>query len=304
MARGITRVAKRGENAKTTADKNLSFSSEWKTPKIFMQTSSNWTNTIGYVPNFMGFRQLNNSVPATFLSPYNSYYKNGGFNTGDYCHSLPSYMGDSIAWDGITLDENGNLLVSPFYDYYASTWEDENAFALLMLDPIDGSPPSTYDLGSGGLYILAKEGDAKTNFPTRNSVDSRFDTFKIAKTGTLVMNVPAETIIAGSGDSIYTEVVEHKLGYPPVYLPEAGIGMRLDLTESFIVNDILGLGNSYDSDPILDVYVNSDNLIMRYRRQDYIYMDTEYNALTITLYYTIFYNEIGEEFNLLNDTYK
>jgi hypothetical protein len=312
MNNPILKVARPGLSALSADDKDLAFSSDWATPKIFMQTNSNWTNTLGYVPSFLGFRQLNSDVPTTFLSPFNSYYKNGGFTTSHYCHSVPSYMGDQIGSTGITFNYANNLLVSPFYDAYTGSWEDEDAFALLMLEPIDGTIPTSYTLAGGEVALIVGDGgDARTNFPSENAIDSRFDTFKIFQTGTLTMSLSSETINVGDGDSVYTESVEHNLGYPPVYLPEAGVGMRprtqttsgLGASSSFVVNDILGLGDAWEEEPILDVYVDSTHLYMRYRRQEQ-FSSTSYNAMTITLYYTIFYNEIGESFNYLNEDYQ
>jgi len=136
-------------------------------------------------------------------------------------------------------------------------------------------------------------------------MDSRFDSLKIFKTGTLELNVPEKTFGISEAHQIYTAEVEHNLEYAPVFLPEAGVGWSLDSTledSSFIVNDNLGrIPADYagvNASPVLDVYVDSQKLYMRLWRFAYDWSTRHYNAVTITLYYTIFYNEIGEEFDL------
>jgi hypothetical protein len=94
---------------------------------------------------------------------------------------------------------------------------------------------------------------------------------------------------------------------PSVYLPEAGVGWSLDYYNpgfgSFVLNDYLGFEQGCYGDVIVDVYVDSDNLYLRYTRNPSSSGDA-YPSATVTMYYTIFYNEIGEEFNFLNNDYK
>lgn len=282
MARGIMKTARSGISAKTGADKDLSFSSDWKTPKIFLQTNQNWTNTLNYIPSFMSFRQLN----AT-----------------DFAHDL-LFSDDTDPFQGAYLDADGDLHIN-------KRSGDTDMWSLLYLDPISGTPPLEYSLGKGGMILLANEGNAKTNFPTQNSVDTRFDTFKIFDADTLQLDMPDETISAGTSKR-YTATVHHNLGYPPVYLPEAGMNWPMGYSgiggNSFVVNDMLGfLGNPltiYSDYYNLDVYVDSEYLYMEYTRSADGVGDEHFNACSVTMYYTIFYNQIGEEFNFLNNDYK
>jgi len=300
----ITKIARKGFDARYCADKDLSFSSEWKSPKIFKQTSKNWTNILGYLPSFMGFRQLNSSVPFTALNNYE--YISGGFDTNCFTHdnpaliSYPDFMGVSI------FDQD--VILSPYYGYtWGTDWYDENLFALLFLDPLFGTPPTTYPLRSGGVYLLGKgDVDVRTSFPYDNAMDSRFDTLKIFKTGTLELKAPAKTFAVSEAYQTYTAEIEHNLGYAPVFLPEAGVGWALDSSlddDSFIVNDNLGrLPADYagiNSAPILDVWVDDTKLYMRLWRFANDWSTRAYSEITITLYYTIFYNKINEEFDLL-----
>ena len=300
----ITKVARNGFDARYCDDKDLAFSSEWKTPKIFKQTSESWENTLGYIPAFMGFRQLNSSVPFTALNNFE--YISGGFDTTCFTHANPSLM-EFPSSDGVTFFSDGNLSIVPFSGYsWGTNWADEKAFALLFLDPIYGNSPTTYPLKSGGVYLLGKgDVDVRTAFPSDNSMDSRFDSLKIFKTGKLELKVYEETFGISEAYHVYTAEFEHNLGYAPVYLPEAGVGWALDSSledDSFIVNDNLGkLPAGYagiNSAPVLDVYVDSDKLYLRLWRFANDWSTRHYDEVTITLYYTIFYNEIGEEFDL------
>jgi len=278
----ITKVARNGFDARTADDKDLSFSSEWKTPKIFIQTSSLWTNTIGYPPSFMSFRQINST---------------------DFTHdSLIDF--DTDATKGTYVNYQGDIVVN-------KRSGDVNMFAIGWLEPLEGTPPENYSLEEGGVFLLGSgDVEVRTAFPTDNSVDTRFDTFKIFKTGTLELNLPQETLFIGAADRVYTATVEHDLGYPPVYLPMATVGWDLGDSgvagSSFVVNDVLGylLDYGLSGRAILDVYVDSEKLYMTCTRKSNDFYDVNFNAVTITMYYTIFYNEIGEEFNLLNDEYK
>ncbi len=308
MSKPIVRVARKGHNAITASDVNLSFSSEWKTPKIFKQTSSNWTNTLGYIPSFMGFRRLNSTVPIGEPGIWGGNGGAGEFGTKDYTHSLPALQG-AVGTNGITFI-NDNLSIIPYSGYWGDyEWEDESGHALLILDPLNGEIPESYTLGAGGVFLLGSGGvEVRTDFPYNNSVDTRFDTFKIFKTGTLVLSLPAETILADADPVSHETSLTHDLGYPPVYLPSTGVGWNIsDATYplNFVLNDYLGKMYSgafgKDEEPLLSVWVDSEKLYMKvYRFSRSFGADRNYSARELTMYYTIFYNEIGEEFNMLD----
>jgi len=273
----ILKVARPGYDIRTATDANLAFSSNRETPKIFMQTSSSWTNTLGYVPSLMSFRKL---------------------NTTNYTHDLQNISSDTDPLQGAYLDENGNLSVS-------KRTGDVSMYSILYFSPLDKDIPIAYKRKRTPRILIAKKGFTTDTSPANMQIDSEFDTFKIFKTGTLSIVAPAETVPAGSVNKVHTATVNHDLGYPPVYLPMASVGWRLDdplvNNVSFIVNDYIGLPNNpYLSSDMLDVYVDSSNLYMKLTRFANEFFDRTFlSEITITMYYTIFYNEIGEEFNLL-----
>ena len=250
--------------------------------------SASWVNPLGYIPSFLAFRRLGADTPDIGYDV---------FTGEEYTYSLIATKPDPFDL-GVTFITD-DLSIIPFEG-------DDGAYALLFLDPLEGDPPTTYPLGKGGVYLLgAGDVDVKTAFPYFNSMDSRFDSFKIFKTGTLVLNLPEEVVPTNADSVVHTAVIEHNLGYPPVFLPEATVGWGINIEEDFILNDNLGsIGAPYtigiDGEPHIDVFVDSENLYLRYTRPSYSFMDKEYGAGSITMYYTIFYNEIGEEFDFLD----
>ncbi len=274
----ILKVARSGYDIGEADNKDLAFSSENETPKIFLQTRVGWTNTIGFVPSLLTFRKLNST---------------------DYTHDLQNISSDTDPFQGAYLDENGNLSIT-------KRTGDSDMYSILFFNVLDGTPPSTFEGGAGVKLLISKEKHSVTSSPANLAIDSRFDTFKIYKTGTLSITAPSETITAGSSDKIHTATFNHNLGYPPVYLPMASTGWRLDdplvNNVSFIVNDYIGLPNNpYLSSDMLDVYVDSSNLYMKLTRFSDPFNDRTFlSDITITMYYTIFYNDISEEFNLLS----
>lgn len=270
------KVARPNYDIATSEDKDLSFCSARETPKIFLQTKSNWTNTTGIVPSYLAFRKL---------------------NTTDFTHDL-RLTSDTDPYQGAWLNSSGDLGIT-------KRAGDTDMYAILFFDTLDGTPPNTFTDIKRAKFLIANEGVVVTAHPTQLAIDSRFDTFKIFKTGTLVVSAGAETILMGGADKTYTATVVHGLGYPPVYLPAASTGWDLNESDahnkSFTVNDYIGYYNGFPGQTsYLDVYVDSDKLYMKLIRKGSPYGDNTFSNISITMYYTIFYNEIGEEFNLLN----
>lgn len=303
MSKAIMKIAKLGEDIRYTTDKNLSFSSEIETPKIFMQTASDYDLTVlGYIPSFMGFRQLSSTIITRTSS---ATYIASGFDSGDYTFSISSTAGDSPSWGGVTIAETltgFELYVGGYSGYFfGHSWADTGGRAIVFFDSNSTETPTALSLENTPAILLASQGHSVSDHPLDLNIDSRFDTFKIYKTGTLELSLGAETVTTGNTSSS-TAVYAHNLGYPPVYLPEAGVDWNIGnaygvVANPFIVNDNLGdrAYMSYPSGHILDVWVDNTNLNMRVTRTE-----GEYTALTIRMYYTIFYNDISEEFNLLS----
>jgi hypothetical protein len=277
MSNPIIKVARPGYDVTAASAKDLSFSSEWETPKIFMQTQSSWTNTLGYIPSYFSFRKL---------------------NTTDYCHDMLLNI-DTDPYQGSYINLDGNLVVN-------TRSGDSGSSVILYFNSLNQTPPLTISNSTKPSLIVAKDGYDTSTFPTNSSLDSRFDTFKIKNTGTLTLTMSGETILAGGSNKTYSTNYQHSLGYPPMYLPIVGSGWNLGVgfidDVSFVVNDYIGYvgaGGGYTGISELNVYVDSDKLYMDYVRLANEFVDTNFSAVTVTMYYTLFYNDISEEFNLL-----
>lgn len=168
---------------------------------------------------------------------------------------------------------------------------------VLFSDALGGESTSTV---SGSGVVVTPDGKLKKS---GLSVYSGFDTFKIAKTGTITLEVPQEEL--GTDDfpeSEYTESLSHGIGYRPMYFPFVRSLGILDIAGSFNVNDWLGSPSYFDgSGGNLWEYVNinttNDLLVMSVSRGNYATGSRVFPARTITLYYTLFYNKIDEDFN-------
>jgi len=168
-----------------------------------------------------------------------------------------------------------------------------------------------------GIKVSKRGVDVETATPKQLIFSSQFDTMKIRKTGTLTLNLPGETF----GGEPYTEFYRiheatymHNLGYIPIFLPRVTemvsyLGEEVShYRKSFIVNDleekdipIYGYGLVVGE--YVSVIMKSDRLILRVVRENYSYepLDVFFAGRKATLYYTIFYNKINEELDLISD---
>ncbi len=292
----ITEVARPGYVLPPISQTNLSFSSEWKTPKVLKQTTTDYFNIIdqvGYIPKYLGFRGLGPDTIA--VDPWNSYIA-GGYSVGDftYCDLFKiNYEG----FGGVMVYEGGDVENVPLSGYNFQEWSDNSSSILFFAEALDGTPPivNTSTQTASPVLLVGDTGvnDVLRVHPSNNIVDSRLDTLKIFRTGTLTLSVPSDASV--SGEKQYSTYIKHNLGYAPIYMPEASVGWVLSssIPANFVVNDYMGFSQGPTSRPgVLDVYTDSTKLYLRYRRF------AAEGARTITMYYTIFYNQIGEELDL------
>ncbi len=168
-------------------------------------------------------------------------------------------------------------------------------------------------------FKVSKEGvSVKTASNKELLVSSQFDTLKIFRTGTLSVVYPEETL-AAMGSSTRTATVNHNLGYYPLVTPfvrqEAAYTDNQDYPPSFpgkagayIVNDladeVIPAGSSWGPGLTAEfcyLEVTTTQLILRLRRFNYDILGDSLKFMQSipTLYYTIYYNKINEEFSLL-----
>lgn len=217
MSNPIIKVARANYDLTDATPENLAFSSEWESPKICVQTDSNWDNTLGYIPAFLSFRKLNST---------------------DYCHETFDNAGDIDNDRGAYFNSSGDLTIN-------TRSGDSGMTVIIFLDQISGTVSGTITPKDNlPKIVLAKENYSISDHPVYHSVNSQYDSMKIYKTGTLELSMNAETIPAGAANRIYTSEYEHGLGYPPVYFPVVGKDWHLRYSalsnDSFIVNDYVG----------------------------------------------------------------
>jgi hypothetical protein len=159
---------------------------------------------------------------------------------------------------------------------------------------------------------VSKDGfDVQTCANKDLEISSQFDTFKVFKTGTLTLSLPQETL-ADEEEVTHTISYTHGLGYQPYCFPNVH-AMPQEIYEwnesgNIIVNDLEELypqlipwGWEPSVEEIISVNATSTDFtisVLRYN-YDYIPGDRTFVARDITCYYTIFYNRMDAEFNLL-----
>lgn len=160
---------------------------------------------------------------------------------------------------------------------------------------------------SKGLKISKPGFDVDTAAPKDLIMSTQFDMFKIARTGTLYIDIPEETKGDGAASSTYTTTYSHGLGYTPLLIPDAQ-NVLTDVVVAFgggddtILNDaandafIMASGPPTTSE-IATLHANSTQVVLTVTR-NWDYAGT-FAAHRVTCYYTIFYNKLGETFNLL-----
>ncbi len=173
---------------------------------------------------------------------------------------------------------------------------------------------------------VSKEGvDVKTASNKDLLISSEFDTFKVFRTGSIVLNMPNETL--SEEQKSYTATYTHNLGYVPAALPIVSISGfagnvapidenwwetgRYKVTSPYIVNDISdiivnpgiwGAGPTFVHEGIR-TEINSTQLKLIIDRVCFLGPfggEIEFTASQATLYYTIFHNRVDEEFDLLS----
>lgn len=159
-----------------------------------------------------------------------------------------------------------------------------------------------------GIKISKKGIDVKTALPKELIYSSQFDTCKIKKTGTLILDLPSETLDVTNGSVSREAKIPHGCNYIPLFLPRiSGIVAYTDnqVTNgvSYTVNDledndipIYGYGGMVLE--LVDVLVDSTDLILRVTRESFA-NPVLFGQRTATLFYTIFHNKVDEEMNLL-----
>jgi len=283
-----------------TDDKNFAYTSERITPKLSnsLDTTNNFesfNHNLGYIPMFWPIRNIDGTK---------------------YSHGIQDYtMSRNIKADPISLgytDSNVFGVIKATGTEYTppySPYEDTGICGFMFLDPLydQDVPPPTID--TKPKVLIAQQGkDIRKIGPKDMSLDSRFDTLRIYKTGLITISAPAETI---SSSKTYSGSYTHGLGYVPFYAPFCPYKNNLakiyypnSVPSTVVVNDFEGSSLFFRGISVppgnedVNVYITNDTINVDYIRNPS--GSTSFSAKTINCYYTIFINRVDENMNLLN----
>lgn len=330
MSNPVIKIAKPGKSVIGLNLKDFALNTKYALPKIYKQITvvddTVIANPLGYPHGSWCFRRLNKdsyyslggAEPASFWEPHvhvsgpilSSLFtgKEYTFMSSTSIGSL--YTGATVKDDEI---EIRNLEYIIGYDGGAPMiGKDTSISTVLFAEPL-GETDKDIAIRGNPVFRVASEGkDINTSKAYEQNLDRRFDTLKIYKTGELTLSLPEETIPYMGDCIVRTATFNHGLGYPPMYFPPATVNMSLS-TRGSTNGDINGFyssavsGFGYDFSTV-DVYVDSNNLYIRSIRAsngpDAFGSETgprTHPALTLSLHYTLFYNEIGSDFDLLTN---
>ena len=330
MSRPVIKIAKPGRSVIGLSPKDFALNTKYALPKIYKQVTVEddtiIPNPLGYPHGAWCFRRLNKdsdyslegAEPASYWEPY--VHVSGpilsSLFTGNEYTCLSSTSSGSL-YAGATVRDNEieirNLEHIIGYDGGTPIYgKDTSISTALFAEPL-GETDKDITVGGNPVLKVAPEGrDVKALEAYRQNLDGRFDTLKIFKTGELTLSLPEETIPYMGDCVVRTATFNHGLGYPPMYFPPATVNMNLSTWGNTHgnINERYPLavpGFGYDFLTV-DVYVDSNNLYIRSIRAsngpDAFGSETgprTHPALTLSLHYTLFYNEIGSDFDLLTN---
>lgn len=146
---------------------------------------------------------------------------------------------------------------------------------------------------------MTKKGfDINYATPKDFAFNADYMTMKMALSGTLQINLPAETIVAGGGivNKDYTDSVSHGLYRVPIVLPYLST-MYLDTNTptDIILNEYRQQTSS--TLEFATIRITNSQLTLFVRRTAIIVNKT-FTAHKVTLYYTLFWNDITGELDL------
>lgn len=294
MSNPILKIVRPGYNVRNAEGKDFSLNTDYFVPKIYMQktltSDIELTNKLGYPHGAWGFRRLTassyyqkNNEAVSYFDPSNYYagsiYSNL-FTGGEYTYFNPSSTENGYVTGGVIVDTD-NVKVDVLDG-------DASLSIVLFMESLT-SASSVIQLPTRPYLAIGVDGkNLREISVSEQRMNTKLDTFKIFRTGTLTLSLPAETLAYKSDSVVHVATVEHGLDYPPMYFPPETVS------------------TGFNGQLSLDVYVDDTYLYYRAIRCSYGDNafespggDRNFPAETFELNYTIFYNDITEEFNLL-----
>lgn len=144
-------------------------------------------------------------------------------------------------------------------------------------------------------FRVAKQGfDVNMAKVGELAIDERLMTMKVALSGTLEIDLPAETIVAGGGivNKDYTDTVTHGLNRVPLFFPMVGrMYLDPDSASDIVLNDYR---RSTTNTLELALVQVTDEQLRLFVSRTAIITNKTFTAHKVTLYYTLFYNCLEE----------
>jgi len=294
MSSPVLKVARPGKSIEGLEAKDFSLNTEYLLPKIYMQktltSDEELTNELGYPHGSWAFRRLTsssnyrqNTEAVGFYDPENYYsgaiYSNI-FSGDEYTYFNSTSTGDGDVVSGVSVDSD---------KIYTHVLSGDTSLSIVLFAESLTSISSDIQLPTRPHISIGVEGEdlGSTNV-SEQRLNTKLNTLKIFKTGTLSLSLPAETLTYKADSVSHVASVAHGLDYPPMYFPPRTVSTGFVGQQS------------------TDIYVDDTNLYFRAIRCSYgddafgsPGGDKNFSATTLDFYYTIFYNDITEEFNLL-----
>ena len=331
MSRPVIKIAKPGRSVIGLSPKDFALNTKYALPKIYKQVTVEddtiIPNPLGYPHGAWCFRRLNKdsyyslggAEPASFWEPcvhVSGPILSSLFTGNEYTFSSPTSIGS--LYTGATVRDNEIEIRNSEHiiGYDGSTpiyGKDTSISTVLFAEPLGVMGGDIGVSGNPVMRVSAEGMDIEGTRVYGQNLDGRLDTLKIYKTGELTLSLPEETIPYMGDCVVRTATFNHGLGYPPMYFPPATVNMSFSNWKNdkqYNINQHYPLavsGFGYDFSTV-DVYVDSNNLYIRSIRAtngpDAFGSETgprTHPALTLSLHYTLFYNEIGSDFDLLTN---
>jgi hypothetical protein len=290
MSEPVLKVARPGYKVFDAAQKDLTLDSSLLIPKIyktFRATSSgNTAHGLSYPPQFLTVREITTD-PKVYAHATDGGWSVTGVSNKSYADSTNIYI--------------------------SKMGSDVGMWCIVELDPCEN--PSEDPLPTKTPYPRVIIGGT-TDY--NRDLDTRYDTLKVYKSGTLSLSIPTITKASGQSDTRST-YFEHNLNYIPFYAPFIPYTSWVDqfyfvnegleeIPSTVSLNDLEAIeipktiaGYEYPYKEEAYVWVDDTKLNLSYVRTNYDMDSYEFPARTVTLSYTVFYNRVDEAFNILTD---
>lgn len=185
-------VARPNYDIRTASAKNLAFSSDYNLSKIVRSkkstTETAFAHGLPYTPRVVAMREVTSG---------------------------------KFAWGGLFTVDGTNIsprIHSHHKTYGVGTTKLEDDTAVWIYIFIDPLVAGDYKKNMVGKPVL-KVGSNVNDSDYKQKIHSRYDTFKVAKTGTLTINAPEYDPGVSGGVKTTQATVDHNLGYVPMFAP-------------------------------------------------------------------------------------